>query len=81
MAAPALTVTDAGTISAALFEESATEAAPESAAGDNVTVQVVVVVDTIELGAHEMLETAGGGGVTVIDVAADPFNVAVTATV
>ena len=78
---PAATITEAGTARAALFEESATEAAPVRAAGDNVTVQMVVVVDTIELGEQEMLETAGGGGVTVTDVAADPFNVAVTVTV
>ena len=81
MAPPATTITDAGTGRAALFEESATVAAPVRAAGDNVTVQLVVVVDTIELGEQEMLETAGGGGATVTEVIALPFRVAVRATV
>ncbi len=79
--APAETVTEAGTVSAALFEESATEAPPVSAARDRVTVQVVLPLEATELGEHDRPETAGGGGVTVTVVVALPFKVAVTVTV
>jgi len=79
--APAVTVTEAGTVSAALFEESPTEAPPVNAAEDNVTVQVVVAAEATELGEHDRPETAGGGGVTVTVAVALPFNVAVTVTV
>ena len=79
--APAVTVTEAGTVSAALFEESPTEAPPVSAARDNVTVQVEVAPEVTELGKHERPETAGAGGVTVTEAVAVPFNVAVTVTV
>ena len=78
---PAVTVTDAGTVSAALFEESPTEAPPVSAARDNVTVQVEVAPDATELSEHDKLETAGAGGVTVTEAVAEPFSVAVTVTV
>ena len=80
MVAPAVTVTDAGTVSAALLEESPTEAPPVRAAEDNVTVQVVVALEAMELGEHDRLETAGGGGVTVTEAVAVPFNVPVTVT-
>jgi hypothetical protein len=50
--APAGTVTDAGTGSAALFEESPTDVPPAAAACDNVTVHVEVPPDTTELGKH-----------------------------
>ena len=79
--APAFTVTEAGTVSAALFEDSPTEAPPVRAADVNVTVHVEVAPETTEFGAHETPEIAGGGGVTVTVVVALPFKVAVTVTV
>jgi hypothetical protein len=79
--APATTVTEAGTGSAALFEESATEAPPVNAARDRVTVQVEVAPETTELGEQDKPETAGAGGVTVTLAVALPFKVAVTVTV
>ena len=79
--APAVTVTEAGTVSAALFEESPTEAPPVKAADVNVTVQLEVAPDTTELGEHDTPDTAGVGGVTVTEAVAVPFNVAVTVTV
>ena len=79
--APAPTVTDAGTVSAPLFEESPTEAPPANATRDRVTVQVVVDPEAIEFGEHDTPDTAGDGGVTVTEVVAVPFRVAVTVTV
>ena len=81
MVAPADTVTEAGTVSAPLLEESPTEEPPVGAARDNVTVQVEVTPEVTELGEHERPETAGGGGVTVTVAVAVPFNVPVTVTV
>jgi hypothetical protein len=77
---PAATITEAGTVSAALLEESPTEAPPVSAAEDNVTVQVELAPDVTELGAHDKFESVGTGGVTVTEAVALPFNVAVTVT-
>ena len=79
--APAPTVTEAGTPSAALLEDSPTEAPPVNAAEVNVTVQVDVAPDATEFGAHDTPETAGAGGVTVTVVVALPFSVAVTVAV
>jgi len=79
--APAATVTDAGTVRAALFEESPTEAPPDRAAEVSVTVQVEAAPVITELGEHDRPETAGTGGVTVTEAVALPFNVAVTVTV
>ena len=79
--APAITVTDAGTVRAALFEESPTDAPPANAARDRVTVQVVVPLEATELGEQDNPETAGGGGVTVTDAVALPFKVAVSVAV
>ena len=81
VAAPAVTVTEAGTVKAALFEESPTVAPPVSAAEDNVTVQVDVAPDATEFGEHDKLESVGTGGVTVTEAVALPFSVAVTVTV
>ncbi len=79
--APAATVSEVGTVSDALFEETPTEAPPVSAAEDNVTVQIVPEPDATELGEHDRPETAGAGGVTVTVVVALPFSVAVNVTV
>ena len=79
--APAVTVTDAGTVRAALFDESPTEDPPVNAARDRVTVQVVVPLEANELGEQDKPETAGGGAVTVTEAVALPFKVAVTVTV
>jgi len=79
--APAVTVTDAGTVSAALFEESPTEDPPVDAARVRVTVQVVVPLDATELGEQDRPEIAAGGGFTVTEAVALPFSVAVTVTV
>ena len=79
--APAVTVTEGGTVNAPLFEESPTEDPPVNAARDNVTVQVEVPPDTTEFGEHDKPETAGAGGVTVTEAVAVPFNVAVNVTV
>ncbi len=79
--APAVTATDTGTVRAALFEASPTDAPPVSAAEVSVTVHVVVAPDTTELGEHDTPDIAGAGGVTVTEVVALPFNVAVTVTV
>ena len=79
--APPATVTEAGTVSAALFEESPTEDPPGDAARVRVTVQEVVPLDATEFGEHDRPETAGAGGVTVTEPVALPFKVAVTVTV
>ena len=79
--APAVTVTEAGTARAALFEESPTDAPPVSAAELSVTVQVEVAPEVTELGEHDRPETNGRGGVTVTEVVAVPFMVAVTVAV
>ena len=81
MAAPAATVTDAGTVRAALLEERPTEAPPVSAADASVTVQVVVEPDVIVFGEHVKVEITIGGGVTVTVAVAVPFNVPVTVIV
>ena len=79
--APAVTVTEAGTVNAALLEESPTEAPLVNAARESVTVQVDVAPGTTELGEHTSVETAGVGGATVTEAVAVPFNVAVTVAV
>ncbi len=79
--APAVTATEAGTVSAVLFDASATEEPPVEAARDRVTVQVVVAPDATELGEHDTPETDGASGVTVTAVVMLPFSVAVKVTV
>jgi hypothetical protein len=78
--APAATVTDAGTGSAALLEERPTEAPPARAADVKVTVQVEVAPEVTELGVQDKPETAGGGVTVTVEVAL-PFSVAVKVTV
>ena len=58
--APAATVTDAGTVSAALFEESPTDKPPVGAACVRVAVQLEVPPDTTELGEQLTALTAAG---------------------
>ena len=79
--APAVTVTEAGTVRAALFEESPTEVPPVRAARFSVTVQLEAEPGATELGEHDRPDTAGGTGVTVTEAVALPFSVAVTVTV
>jgi hypothetical protein len=79
-AAPKATVTDGGTVSAALFEESPTAAPPVNAADVSVTVQVVIAPDVTELGEQDKPETAGGGVTVTVEVAL-PFKVAARVTV
>ena len=80
--APAVTVTDAGTVRAALFEERPTDAPPVRAAEVSVTVQVEVTPEVTELGEQDKPETAGVGGVTVTEAVFEvPFTVAVKVTV
>ena len=78
--APAATVVEAGTVRAALLEESPTEALPLGARVI-VTVQLEVAPEATELGRHDKFDTAGGGGVTVTVAVAVPFKVPVTVTV
>ena len=80
--APAVTVTDPGTLKAPLFEESPTEAPPVGAADVRVTVQVELPPEATEFGVQDKPETADAeAGVTVTEVVALPFSVAVTVTV
>ena len=80
MVPPAATITEAGTVSAALFDERTTDAPPARAADVNITVQFAVPPERTEFGEHDRVETAGSG-VTVTDAAALPFRVAVRLTV
>ena len=59
------TVTDAGTVSAVLFDPNVTLSPPVGAALVNVTVQVVFDPETMLAGLHDTADTAGGAGVTV----------------
>ena len=82
MVAPTVTVTEAGTVRAALFEESPTDAPPFDAAEFSVTVQLEVAPEVTELGEHDRTETARLGGVTVtVAVLVAPLKLAVTVTV
>ena len=58
--APAPTVTEAGTVRAALLSETATAAPFEGAAWERVIVQVEVAPELIVVGAHFRLETMTG---------------------
>ena len=82
--APAATVAAAGTVRAALFEETVTAVPPAGAAFEIVTVHVDVLPDVTEAGAHCSAVTVGGvtaTGATVTEAVAEvPFSVAVTVT-
>lgn len=77
---PAATVTEGGTVRAALLSETATEVLAEAAA-DNVTVHVEVPPDVTVDGEHCSRETVAAGGVMVSDAVAEtPLNEAVIVT-
>ena len=79
--APAATATDAGTVSAALLDESATVAPLPWAGSASVTVQVDVALAANEFGVHTRLDTVTNG-VTVREALAElPFNAAVNVAV
>ena len=79
--APDATVTDPGTVSAALFEESPTDEPPAGAVCDNVTVQVEVPPDTTADGEQVKLETVAGAVTATVAVCEVPLIVAVTVAV
>jgi len=79
--APAATVTDAGTVRAALFAERLTEEPPVNAARFSVIVQLEAEPEATEPGEHDRLDTDGGRGVTVTEAVVLPFSVAVMITV
>jgi len=68
--APAAILAEAGTLSAELFEESATTKPPLGAAGEMVTVQMELAPATTLEGEHCKLDSGGNGAKTVI---APPF--------
>ena len=70
MARPAPTVTEAGTVRRALFEETATADPPAGATFDNVTVQVEIAVESRLVGEHCKEETVGR--VDVVTVTTPP---------
>jgi hypothetical protein len=74
--APAATVTDAGTVSAALFEESATAAPPTGAAAESVTVQLEDPPDTTVAGEHCRAEAVGRTGELTVIVPPAPVTAA-----
>jgi hypothetical protein len=79
---PAATVTEAGTVSAALLSETATEVLAAGAPPDNVTVQVDVAPDAIEAGEHCSNDTVIASGVIVTEAVCElPFSEAVTVAV
>ncbi len=68
--APAATVTEAGTEALVLLEESVTDAPPEGAAEERVTVPVAEVPPVTEAGLTETLESeAAGAGASMESVA------------
>ena len=81
--APAVTITDAGTVSFELLSETATTEPPDGAAPESATVQVPVALGASVEGEHcrlDMVITVGGVTVTEAVVEA-PFRELVTITV
>ena len=76
--APERTVTEAGTVRAALLEDRVTAIPPPVAAAEIVTVQVELAPETTVAGAHCKPEMVVGGGVTVTTAV---FEVALSAAV
>jgi hypothetical protein len=65
------TVTDAGTLSTGLFDDSATIAPPANAGNSSVTVQVELPPDATLAGEHCNADTVMTGGASVSDVDAE----------
>ena len=79
--APEATVTEAGTVSAALLSERATDTPPAGAAAERVTVQEEDPPEVIEVGEHERV-LGTGRAVTVTEAVLEvPLAAAVTMTV
>jgi hypothetical protein len=66
VAAPATTATEAGTASAELLSETATEAPPLGAAPESVTVQIEVPPEVTVAGEHDTAEIVRSGCITLI---------------
>jgi len=79
--APAATFTDAGTVSAAWFEESATLAPPVGASWVKVIVQVLVELFPKAVGVQLSDATCTGATRLTLEVLATPLRVAVTVAV
>jgi len=77
---PAATVTEAGTGSAVLLDETATPEPPVGATCDNVIVQVVLPPEVIVAGVHCKVVTVTGGVTVTAEVAEVLFSDAVTVT-
>jgi len=77
---PAATVTEVGTVSAALLSESATLEPPVGAACDNVTVQVALPPELTVAGVHCSADTVTRGVMVTGEVAEVLFSEAVTVT-
>jgi len=78
---PAMTVTEAGTVRAALLTETETVRPPVAATLSRVTVQVVVALDATEVGLQANPLIWAGGAVTLTDVVLEiPLAAAATVT-
>ena len=77
---PAATVTEAGTGSAVLLDETATLEPAVGATCDNVIVQVVLPPEVIVAGVHCKVVTVTGGLTVTDEVAELLFSAAVTVT-
>ncbi len=79
--APERTVTDAGTVRAALLEDRFTAVPPTGAAEEMVTVQVELAPETTLVGEHCRPVIVGSGGVTVTTAVLEaPLRLAVRVT-
>ena len=78
--APAATVTEDCSVSAALLSEMETVEPPEGAACDNVTVQLVLPPELIVEGVHCRLVTVICGATVTDAVVEPPFSEAATVT-
>ncbi len=79
--APERTVTDAGTVRAALLADRATAVPPTGAAEEIVTVQVELAPEIRLVGEHCRPEIVGSEGVTVTTAVLEvPLRLAVTVT-
>src|SRR5512135_2320528 len=76
--APAATVTDPGTVSSVLFDDSVTAAPPVAAAFDSVTVQVLAALELRLAGAHASVVRFTAATSLMAAVLDAPLKVAVT---